>query len=1309
MFLEPISHENDLISISIVLLRLGIPRIIVEFENAYDVVVNTHSFRHANAMAADSPVFFATGLNLDGQLGLRTNERNFSKLTAVPDASTYGSRITAFSASLRHSCLVLDDGSLLTCGSPSAGALGRSPQNSTRFRRVDALESFNLSRVSAGSSFTCTWDAGGNGAVSFGANSVGQLGVGDREVHERPKAMSKQNRGTLLCQLQSGSGHSIALSSSGDVLVWGSGKEGQLGTGQYTSIASPMPVAPLLKRPMVQVAAGKSGNFCLAITASGILYSWGENSSFQLGHGDSRPRTRPEVVSALRVARVTSIAAGQHHTVALSRSGQLFSWGKNTSGQCGCGKKLGQKQNSTPIVENPTIIERIRDILCSMPSSSRIVALACGISHTVVHFRAPMKQASGGGVHYKSELFSFGNNSSGQLGLGHFESCSKPTRIDISVCEFTTVSMIWCGGHNTFVLFNSPSNDSNGSTELNRDDGVAAISLAKVNRLLGLIAKGKDAAPSLSHISLHPEFRRIEMAVFAAFSSASVLNQSFLKSSVPNNNFIAPATELDSAIDMLSVLLAYDKLMYFGGGALRNRLGQATHRLVETLSSTPFDELENLRVFMILFMNPLLLEAPQQHVILQRLVSALLSLPQRQRNVLFIWIADLPSEFFSRVVSMMQGYLTFLRTEKTVKTLDATPVCLILKELGLINGKRDILPVIAFHNDALSNMATEDLRRDYHRMISATSNSKTASVFSFLAAVPMLFDLDAKRRLVQIDATDRMHSTLGQAARQLFESRALGSSVSAPEELRSHMHFDIKVRRDFIVEDAVKRFTDVLENAPDTLRKPLRITFVGEDGVDEGGLTKDFITVLLRALITEEMQYETHKADASARSESKERVEVTDGPIVEFSIDDLAVYIPSDGRLHEIVKVVNVHYVPGSQKVEFYTVRVQRSNDAARVGIEPQVAAESAGTKLIRLHDAASRGMLSGIVSSRKAKASSHGGRANPSSTTTENRLFSEDPESGLSWFSPPSLKAETDSAAFESYVRFPINLSRYEMVGIVLGLAMYNGVLCRPYFPLCMMKLILRQMNGGKSESILTPGIKDLRALHPTLASSLEQLLDLDEETLESLDLRFELSRSVPVIYTDGSPRKVVSVTEEFDTIESSRKVTKQNVQEYVRQYALHLLDRSCHYKHEALSRGFLRVVGSAALTLCSPRELESILCGMESVGDLSTLKENARYSGGFTRGDEVIQWFWDIVTDYSEALKRKLLKFITGSERVPIKGLAAVRITLQKSGEDDQRLPVAHTCFSTLDLPDYSSREKLETALRVALDFGAEGFGFA
>ena len=293
--------------------------------------------------------------------------------------------------------------------------LGDRRRKGTRFQRVDALESFNLEHVTAGNDFTCAWECSGNGGVGFGANQRGQLGVSDREEHMRPKAMSRRTRNIQLCQLQSGEEHSIALSSSGDVLVWGSGREGQMGTGQYTSLAVPTPVAPLLKRPIVQVAAGTCGSFCLAVTASGILYSWGENNAYQLGHGDTKPRTRPDVVAALRVARVKSIAAGQHHTVAVSHSGQLFSWGKNTSGQCGQGKKLGEKQNSCPTVEMPRIVDRFRDIMCNKPHRTFIKAICCGIAHSVVLLDVPQKDTAS---NYVSELYAFGNNTSGQLGLG---------------------------------------------------------------------------------------------------------------------------------------------------------------------------------------------------------------------------------------------------------------------------------------------------------------------------------------------------------------------------------------------------------------------------------------------------------------------------------------------------------------------------------------------------------------------------------------------------------------------------------------------------------------------------------------------------------------------------------------------------------------------------------------------------------------------------------------------------------------------------------------------------------------------------
>ncbi|MEW5311972.1 MAG: hypothetical protein WDW38_003640 [Sanguina aurantia] len=79
-----------------------------------------------------------------------------------------------------------------------------------------------------------------------------------------------------------------------------------------------------------------------------------------------------------------------------------------------------------------------------------------------------------------------------------------------------------------------------------------------------------------------------------------------------------------------------------------------------------------------------------------------------------------------------------------------------------------------------------------------------------------------------------------------------------------------------------------------------------------------------------------------------------------------------------------------------------------------------------------------------------------------------------------------------------------------------------------------------------------------------------------------------------------------------------------------------------------------------------------------------------------------------FSEAKKKRLLFFVTGSDRVPIKGLAHLNppFVVSRAGAHSDRLPSAHTCFNHLLLPDYSSKEYLQNRLELAVE-NAEGFG--
>jgi ubiquitin-protein ligase E3 A len=66
----------------------------------------------------------------------------------------------------------------------------------------------------------------------------------------------------------------------------------------------------------------------------------------------------------------------------------------------------------------------------------------------------------------------------------------------------------------------------------------------------------------------------------------------------------------------------------------------------------------------------------------------------------------------------------------------------------------------------------------------------------------------------------------------------------------------------------------------------------------------------------------------------------------------------------------------------------------------------------------------------------------------------------------------------------------------------------------------------------------------------------------------------------------------------------------------------------------------------------------------------------------------------------------FCTGSDRAPLKGLASLKFVIEKHGEEEFRLPSAHTCFNHLLLPAYKSKEVLEAKLLQAIE-NCHGFG--
>ncbi|MEI6309167.1 MAG: hypothetical protein WCP58_05955, partial [bacterium] len=346
---------------------------------------------HTLALQGDGTVW-AWGLNSSGQLGLgdTTNRSSPVQVTAL------GSIVKALAAGYYHSLALKEDGTVWAWGYNIHGQLGLGDfADRNNPVQITSLGD-GVAALAAGRDHSLAIKNDGT-VWAWGYNNYSQLGLGDTTNRVTPVQVTVL--GNNVAALTAGGWHTLALKGDGTVWSWGLNSSGQLGLGNTTSCSSPVQVASL-GNSVAALATG--GEHSFAIKNDGTVWAWGLNGSGQLGLGDTTNRLTPVQVTNLG-SNVAALTAGGWHSLALKGDGTVWSWGLNGSGQLGLGDAT---YRSSPVQVN---------IL-----GNNVAALTAGGWHTLA--------LKGDGT-----VWAWGRNSDGQLGLGDTAVRSSPVQLSLNL------------------------------------------------------------------------------------------------------------------------------------------------------------------------------------------------------------------------------------------------------------------------------------------------------------------------------------------------------------------------------------------------------------------------------------------------------------------------------------------------------------------------------------------------------------------------------------------------------------------------------------------------------------------------------------------------------------------------------------------------------------------------------------------------------------------------------------------------------------------------------------------------------------
>lgn len=369
-------------------------------------------------------------------------------------------------------CGLVVRGKAYTWGRAQFGRLGHreSHKEILGVTCVEVLDTLRVrvSQVACGTHHTLfNTDAG---VFSCGSSRFGQLGLGDLQRTWVPHLVESLCTKEVV-KVTTGLYHSLAVTRDGCLYTWGWGVHGQLGHGSCANERLPRRVDGLADHKVVD-AYGGCGHSAV-LTAEGVVFTFGCNLFGQLGLGRTPKKSNPQRLDLGEPVRL--LCSGFFQVLALLSSGRLLTWGANPQSLRLQAQSSRRSRLQAVVAQNELLSSlaggphggNLRHPASSSVTSSGGAIPAAGTSpmaQALLHghqrhlsptevdlsaVRGSLASMACGSNHallltHDGEVYAFGRNTEGQLGLGNRKDQKNPQLVS-HLAQRSKVAQVSCG------------------------------------------------------------------------------------------------------------------------------------------------------------------------------------------------------------------------------------------------------------------------------------------------------------------------------------------------------------------------------------------------------------------------------------------------------------------------------------------------------------------------------------------------------------------------------------------------------------------------------------------------------------------------------------------------------------------------------------------------------------------------------------------------------------------------------------------------------------------------------------------------